>query len=279
MKNSKTLFIADLDGTLLGNGAELSEYSKASLNEMIGQGLYISAATARTYATAAKIVSEVNWNVPLALFNGALIYDMGRSQSALIHEINEIAIKAVLKVLKKHSASGILYKFENNAQISYYETLGSSAVRQFIAYRNARYNKEFIKANSFQAIVPKCIACFAVLGQYDEIVAVQSDLLSVADISAIAYKERYIESVWCLEIYSEQSSKQNAINWLREQYGFGCVVGFGDSANDLPMLKACDVRVAVGNADPELKRAAHYICETNERDGVVRWISSYTKNI
>ena len=51
--------------------------------------------------------------------------------------------------------------------------------------------------------------------------------------------------------HSDKASKQNAVNILRETYGFKRVVGFGDNLNDLPMFAECDIKVAPRNAKPE----------------------------
>jgi hypothetical protein len=49
-------------------------------------------------------------------------------------------------------------------------------------------------------------------------------------------------------------------------------VGFGDNLNDLPLFEACDIKVAVENAKPEVKAASDFICGSNEDDGVVKWM-------
>ena len=51
----KTLYISDLDGTLLDNNAEITEKSKKLLNEFLAKGNYFSVATARTGATDATL--------------------------------------------------------------------------------------------------------------------------------------------------------------------------------------------------------------------------------
>ena len=43
-----TLYISDLDGTLLTNDARLSEFSRAVLRELIADGLSFSVASARS---------------------------------------------------------------------------------------------------------------------------------------------------------------------------------------------------------------------------------------
>lgn len=52
-------------------------------------------------------------------------------------------------------------------------------------------------------------------------------------------------------------------------------VVFGDDHNDVELLRACGVGVAVGNAIPEALAAADFACGTNEEDGVARWIEEH----
>lgn len=48
------LFISDLDGTLLNGNAEVTEFTRNTLNRLIAKGLNFTAATARTLASAGK---------------------------------------------------------------------------------------------------------------------------------------------------------------------------------------------------------------------------------
>ena len=75
-----------------------------------------------------------------------------------------------------------------------------------------------------------------------------------------------------MELFSDKASKRSAINYLREAYGFDRIVGFGDNLNDLPMFAACDVKIAVENAKPEVKAAANFMCGANATDGVAKWL-------
>ena len=50
------------------------------------------------------------------------------------------------------------------------------------------------------------------------------------------------------------------------------IPAFGDDFNDIGMLKLCGKGIAMGNAIKEVKEAATEICQTNENDGVARWI-------
>ena len=69
-----------------------------------------------------------------------------------------------------------------------------------------------------------------------------------------------------------RASKANAIRKLKEMWNCTRVVSFGDAVNDLPMFEISDECYAVSNAVEELKAAATGMIESNEEDGVARWL-------
>jgi hydroxymethylpyrimidine pyrophosphatase-like HAD family hydrolase len=46
------------------------------------------------------------------------------------------------------------------------------------------------------------------------------------------------------------------------------VIAFGDAENDIPMLRAAGMGVAMGNAAQPVKDAADLITDTNNNDGI-----------
>ena len=271
----KTLYISDLDGTLLNKNAELSEYTKSSLNRMIASGMQLSVATARTAATALRILDGVNWNTSLVLLNGVLIYDMKHTQYERIHYLDAGTVTEILTILKRLETTGLMYQFVDNAQATYYEPTVNEPVRSFIEERKTRYNKVFLQTDTLFAVPPDKTIYFTLLDTYDEIKPVYDALTDVPGSSSIMYKDNYSADLWYLEVFSPKASKKYAVSYLRETYGFDRIVGFGDNLNDLPMFAACDIRVAVENAEPEVKAAADYVCGTNENDGVVKWLEEH----
>ena len=72
---SKTLYISDLDGTLLLPDATVSEYTVNTINRLINNGLNFSVATARTAATCDRLLGDIKINIPIILMNGVIVYD------------------------------------------------------------------------------------------------------------------------------------------------------------------------------------------------------------
>jgi hydroxymethylpyrimidine pyrophosphatase-like HAD family hydrolase len=61
----KTLYISDLDGTLLNNSGELSAFSIKTINELINRGMCFSYATARSSTSASRVTRGLTTNVPV----------------------------------------------------------------------------------------------------------------------------------------------------------------------------------------------------------------------
>ena len=75
----KTLYISDLDGTLLAPGACLTPKTVDILGRLIDAGGLFTAATARILIGLNLLdLSGVKWNVPFVLGNVSMLYDMSR---------------------------------------------------------------------------------------------------------------------------------------------------------------------------------------------------------
>lgn len=68
----KTLYVSDLDGTLLRRDITLSQYTKDVINHLTKEGMLFSYATARSYHTASKVTEGLNGKIPIITYNGAV---------------------------------------------------------------------------------------------------------------------------------------------------------------------------------------------------------------
>ena len=71
----KTLYVSDLDGTLLRSDETISEYTAQTINRLTTEGMLFSYATARSYHTAKKVTKGLEAKIPLIVYNGAFILD------------------------------------------------------------------------------------------------------------------------------------------------------------------------------------------------------------
>jgi 5-amino-6-(5-phospho-D-ribitylamino)uracil phosphatase len=268
-----TLYISDLDGTLLNKNAELSQYTIGTLNALLKEGMNFTIATARSAATVDSILKELHLPLPVILMNGVLIYDFTAKNYLNIEYLSTDSLHFIQKVLKDHHLTGFMYDVKDQVQTTYYETLANKAQREFYEERVNKYQKSFTKVSDFSEVNPEHIIYFALLDKAKHLEPVYQILKNRTDIALAYYKDIYSEDdIWYLEIFSVKATKYNAVQYLRNKYHYERIIGFGDNLNDLPLFKACNVTCAVNNAKEELKAAATHIIGSNTEDGVAGWL-------
>lgn len=272
MNITKTLYISDLDGTLLNNSAELSEYTINTLNDLIAKGVNFSVATARTLASSSKILNGLNLHLPIILMNGVLIYDIKHQHYTKVNSLAPETVEKIIETLRRFDITSLMYELKNEELMTYYESLEHKPIRDFVEERITKYYKTFRQTVRFERISAENIIYFTLLDERERLLPVYDILSSRSDLKLALYADNYKPELWYLEIFSDKASKQNAVKHMRQVYGFERVIGFGDNLNDLPMFAACDVKIAVKNARTEIISAADYICGTNTDDGVVKWL-------
>ena len=91
----KTLYVSDLDGTLLNSQQQTSTYTNQTIEKLVDQGMLFSYATARSYYSAKPATKGLSAKIPLILYNGAFIID-NQSQEILVsnfflkEEVNDL---------------------------------------------------------------------------------------------------------------------------------------------------------------------------------------------
>jgi len=76
------------------------------------------------------------------------------------------------------------------------------------------------------------------------------------------------------QIMHKDATKANAVAALARYWNIAQaeIVAFGDDLNDIDMLNYVGIGVAVANALDEVKAVVKYICDTNENDGMAKWL-------
>lgn len=269
---TKTLYITDLDGTLLQNDARLSAKTTAALQRFRKAGVAFTAATARTAATVRHILGEAPPTVPAILMTGACLYDVETRTYDNVRVIPPASRKALVETLAKHGLDGFFYTIENGHLSTYYERAETPAALAFMRERIERYGKVFTKIDCAEKLAALPLVCYSVGAPEDKVTPAAAALRLDDAVSVGYYRDTYLKDTFYLEVYEKSATKYHAAKALRERYGFDRVVGFGDNLNDLPLFDACDVCVAVSNAAPAVLQRADFVAGSNTEDGVVRWI-------
>ena len=272
-----TLYVSDLDGTLLGEDSQLSAVTVATLNRIIGKlGGLFTVATARTPATVVPLMQQVHARLPFIVIGGSAMWNPVTMSYEHTRGIDDMTVNAVADVFDRRGAHPFIYRRhgKNLLHTHHYGPLSPQEER-FIAERQHLPLKQFfLDDRDFRHSDDEALLIFS-MNKYAVLKSIADDLwTSVPTCSVMVYHDIFDESEGYLEIFSAGTSKAAAIRDLARQLGAGRVVVFGDNRNDIAMMQAADFSVAVDNAFTEVKAVASEVIGPNTVDSVARWIET-----
>lgn len=267
----------DLDGTLFNDKKELSERNRQAIEKAAEQGVVILPATGRPISGLPEPVRTLPAEYALTA-NGAAIYrlsDRKRIYEACFSWEQALEVVTMLQeydVMEDCFIDGCGYSEAKKLLNSdAYEM--SDVVRAYIkaTRKHVESLPEYIKEH--QCKVEKITVNFKgkdgiLLWEKEIIERFKKDLPEYSVVKGIPTN---------LEITTGSANKGNAILHLGELLGIKReeIMACGDSQNDLEMIKAAGLGVAMGNAVEEVKAAADYITLSNEEDGVAAAIEKF----
>ena len=277
-ENNKILYISDLDGTLLGSDAQISQNTEAVLNKLIAGGGKFTVATARTPGTVIDILKNVNIDIPIISMNGVVIYDLKNNEYIKVNGLSKMKTSEIINVLQPFEKSYFMYTLdENNNLVVYYKEVMSKTEVEFLDER-LKSRKIFIQTDNYKKYAKNNVIYFAMLGSYEELSEIYGKLSEVKNIAMAFYKNNYSDE-WFLEIFNIKANKKAGMEFVMQQLNSKYSVAFGDNLNDIDFMKAANKSYAVSNAHKEVLEIASGVIGCNDEDGVVRFIEERERSL
>ncbi|MBP3794204.1 MAG: HAD family hydrolase [Ruminococcus sp.] len=264
----KTLYISDLDGTLLTSDQRTSDYTNKTINELTNKGMLFSYATARSFSTSKIVTTGLKVKMPIIVYNGTLIKDGTTGDVLIKNTFEKQKTEELLYDLIQNGVYPIVYSFTDGAEhFSYIREKVSKAESEFLFTRKGDPRDKPVESlaelNSGEVFYFTCI---------DEQRKLEPIYNKYKDIhKCFCQRDIYTGEQW-LEILPEAASKANAVKQLKKLTGCDKTVVFGDGINDIDMFLTADESYAVENADPALKHLATGIIASNNDDGVAKFL-------
>ncbi|MCR5227206.1 MAG: HAD family hydrolase [Eubacterium sp.] len=266
----KILYVTDLDGTLLNTKDRVSEFSVKTINDLVDKGMLFTYATARSLVSASKVSEGISTKIPVIAYNGAFIFQPSTGEVLSKEEFSYEDRANVRRILKNHGISPMVYSFiEGVERVSWIPEYENEGKKRYIAQRSG--DKRFRTVEDEDSLFEGDMFYFTCIGEKEELLPVYEIFSKDERYRCTLQQELYRPEYWC-EIMPARASKWYAIKKLKEMWGCDKVISFGDAINDIPMFEISDEAYAVANAVDELKEVATGIIESNEDDGVAKWL-------
>ena len=253
----------DIDGTILKWSFQFSPEVKKCIKELDENGIKVVLVTGRMHSSAVPVAQELGLHTPIVSYQGGLIKD-ANGKTLYQKDLRPDYAKKIIKWARKNNVHLNLYLDDKLYVEKDNDFVKRYTDGKFVTYTVCSFDDLVIKnVNKLLAI------------DYNDASRVTGWVTELQK----KYPELYIvkSTPYFCEIGSPDAKKSNGVKFLAERWGIKQdeILTIGDQDNDIELLKAGGVRVAMGNATPELKACADYITETVENDGFVKTMEKF----
>jgi hydroxymethylpyrimidine pyrophosphatase-like HAD family hydrolase len=263
------LVALDIDGTLLNSAGKVSPRMRAAVAAAQRAGLLVTLATGRRYVTTRHLVDELDLQIPIIIQTGALVTEALSGRRLYDNPLPAGAAAEALRILLARGLQPIVYE---NAVLDQHLVTGPESHDSRGAHAYFAGNPELVRrlphADLLSAAgvgeTPLELAVIDALPPLQGVVP----LLTMAGCRTIISYSGNLDSYF-MEVFKATCSKGNALRWLAARCAVSMdeTVAIGDNFNDVEMLDAAGLGVAMGNAEEAVKAYANAYTLSNDEDG------------
>lgn len=267
------LLAINIDGTLLQSNGRLTKYTKEAIYYVSQKGIYVTLVTSRSFPSARKVAKALKLDSYIVTHQGALISN-AEDHSIYVKRLSEDLTSDIVRFLEGFVCQIRLvhekFSLANKSKLHHNmlaKTVLSSGDPVFYSHQFVDVLSDVLleepvsppKIEVYFEDKKDCADAMDVLGKlFDSIHLVQSNPFRI-------------------DILPNGVSKLNGLLYLGEKLGIkrSEMVAIGDNLDDLEIIDAVGLGVAMGNAPNELKFAADWVTRSNNQDGVAYMIKEH----
>lgn len=256
----------DLDGTLLTSDKKISTINKDVLKYLENNGVKIFIVTGRTYVSAKPFAQELGIDTSVIAYNGAKVVNYRNDELIFSLPLEEKHSKRVIDIAKGKGFHINLY--QDNKW--YVEDMESDETKYYANHTGLTPVKKSFEDFEDYNMTKITIQDMKNSDEFNEL---------CQEIKSILGNEVYTakSQPFLFEILNRNVNKGLILEKVLKSHGISVdeCVAFGDASNDLEMLQVVKYGVAMGNSDIELKRQVNYVTDTNDNNGVAKFLKKY----
>ncbi len=282
MPNDGSVYVSDLDGTLLRDDATLSERSRVILSELIGDGLRFTVASARSVVAMQQLLAGLTLDLPVIEFNGAFLSDLATGDHLVTNSLDRDVAEDVFQMIVDRGCVPLVSTFDGRGDRLYYTNVRNPGEDWYVGDRIAASDRRLRQEDDLRSHLSEEVVCLTTIDRGD----LMEDLRdAVRERHGDAVATNCFESMYSLgwhwlTVYDRKATKDQALARLVDGWGLDSreLVVFGDGQNDVQMFEMADRAVAVENAANVLKVRATEIIGSNNDDSVAVFMRGDWKN-
>lgn len=266
-----TLYATDLDGTLLRPDKSISDETAGIINRLVSEGVLFTYATARSFSSASPLVKKLNLSCPAVTFNGVFVIDPKTGRHIVENVFSAASFKTAVEFFNREKLAPLVYSYiDGRERVSYLE----DRLEDVYGYVSTRQGDERLRpVISREELFQGTVFYFTLLNPKVDYEVLDEVFSRENGFAVNLMPDTYNKDEMWYEIFSRNASKAAALLQVMELTRADRLVCFGDNTNDLSMIRAADVGVAVSNACAELKKNADKVIGSSQDGAVARFIA------
>ncbi|HEY9849204.1 MAG TPA: Cof-type HAD-IIB family hydrolase [Leptolyngbyaceae cyanobacterium] len=265
------LLVLDIDGTIAGESNQIGEPVKKAIQAVRAKGIKVAIATGRMYRSALRFHQELGCQLPLIVYQGALIKDPATEKVYRHWPVSKALALQLLDYFEKPELRSLLsVHFYINDQLYVREL-----TKETLLYAE-RSGIEPLPVGDLRRVLDneptKILALCHDTDTIERLLGTLRQQYTPAELYLTTSVATFFEAT------NPWVNKGTAVRYLAEEIlGLQAsnVMAVGDNFNDVEMLEYAGISVAMGNAPPQVQAIARWVAPTVEQDGVVAAIETF----
>lgn len=267
------LVATDLDGTLLDERGSVASEAMQAVRCVQDAGVTVCLATSRRLTGTAPVAEALGLRGPLIIYDGAQVRHS--STRAILMELPLPAHvgQQVVDILANQGLQPVVQHADvHGERLLVGPTPGASQAEHYLANFAHQIVELPVRALCEGRPGPLRIVAFGLLPALERAAAAMAPLEC-----GVQLLERGNYGTAELSVFAPAASKGNALLWLANYLGVAAeeTLAIGDGVNDVSMLRAAGLGVAMGNAGPAAKQAADVVTASNKEHGVAEALNRF----
>lgn len=271
------LIAIDIDGTLLTPDGRITARTRAAIQAAQRAGIIVTLATARRYGGAQEVASALGIELPLIVYDGALIVSHPTRTILARQTLAPILAGQAVALLRQQHIQPIVHPCESEQCVKEEVWTGPEEFDNAGALTYLRVADKRVRRMPYEEMIERVAAVLRVVAFAEE--ELLQALLPTVSTLACCWNFAPVGSYQSAEISILEAgcSKASGVSTLAAHCGIALehVMAIGDGYNDLEMIRIAGWGVAMGQAPRPVKATANAITATNQADGVALAIERY----
>lgn len=263
----------DIDGTITADSRlhTMPPRVVKYLADLAKSGWQLIFITGRTFQAGYKILQLLPFPYYLAVQNGAIILEMPSRRIVSKKYLDRSIFSAMDAICKNEPSDFVIYTGFEHQDVCYYRPKHfSQALLAYLEERVRNFKEIWHAVDTFNQMEIDAFPSIKCFGFYESAQNMAQRIEEALQLHVPLIRDPFDESYYVVQATHPEISKGQALlDLLASTSREGKVIAAGDDHNDIPMLAAADIKIAMSTAPKELLQMADIIAPPAVEEGIL----------